>query len=168
MRFPKLLVWFACLLVIPFVAGCSSSRKGKKKDYPMAVARFMLEAPPRDYGVNVQLPVSETVIRVQPRSVFTEYDIASCEVVKNDMGPGLYFQLTREAATDLYRVSATNQGRRLVTVINGTAVGAVRIDRPISQGFIVTYVELPEEGLAELAKNIVRTSADGREELQKK
>lgn len=167
MRFPKVLAWFLCLLVIPFTAGCASSKKSKKKDYPITVARFLVEAQPRDYGVDVRLPISESVIRVQPKSVFTEYDVQGCTVVQGEFGPSLYFQLTPQSVSDLYRLSALNQGRRLVTVINGNPVGAMRIERPLSQGIIITYVEVPESELAALAANIVRTSADGREELKK-
>lgn len=161
------------LFLVPFLGlalltanGCLS--RSKKKDYPLTVARFVLEAGPRDASAVVRLPTSGVSIAVEPKSYFTEYDIEGCEVVNNELGKGLAFRLTAQAGRDLYRLSVPNQGKRIVTLINGRAIGARRIDGALSQGYIVTYVEVPEEELEEMAKNITKTSADLREELEKK
>ena len=150
-----------------FAAGCGSG-SSKKKDYPVTVARFLLEASDRDVGSQVRLPISGTTISILPKTYFTEYDVMKCEVVDNELGKCLYFQLTEQASRDLYRLTASNVGRRLVTTVNGTVIGAVRFDRPISQGFIITYVEAPGEDLLLMAKNISRTSEDARKEAAKK
>jgi hypothetical protein len=78
------------------------------------------------------------------------------------------FLLTPDASRDLFRQTLAAQGRRIVTTVNGQPIGAVRIDRPISQGVILTYVELPAEDLIKLASDITRTSEDARKELKKK
>ena len=44
----------------------------------------------------------------------------------------------------------------------------MRVDRPISQGFIITYAEVPEEELIAMAKNITLTSKDAREDVKNK
>lgn len=153
------------ILVIAIAGGCVTS---KKKDYPPTVARFMLEAAPDEAGVTVRLPKSGSTITIAPKSYFTEFDIVKCEVLDNELGKCLVFQLTPQAGRDLYRLTATNQGRRIVTAINAVAIGARRIERPIGDGYIVTYVEADEKELADLAKNVTRTSRDAQAELEKK
>jgi hypothetical protein len=160
-------------LVLPFlclgllaVGGCASSKK--KKNYPVSVVRFFLEATnSQDAGGVARLPNSGVVIQVEPKAYFTEYDIEGCEVANNELGKSLAFKLTREATRDLLKTSIPNQGKRLVLIMNGQPIGARRIDGALSQGYIVTYVEVPEAELEELAKNIARTSKDLREELEK-
>jgi hypothetical protein len=156
-------LWLACAFAL--LAGCATS---KKKDYPETVARFLLEAGPAEAGATVQLPRSGTTIRVAPKTFFTEYDIVSCTAVFNEFGRSLVFKLTPEASRDLFRLTATSRGKRLVTVVNGVAIGARRIEDPLSDGYIVTYVEIDDERLDEFAKNIVSTSTDGRKELEKR
>ncbi|MCU0792883.1 MAG: hypothetical protein MUE42_08550 [Opitutaceae bacterium] len=166
MSLPRLFT--ACLvLVFAFTAGACASSK-KKKDYETAVVRFMFESNGREVAGTARLPRSGTVISIAPKAQFTEYDIKRCGVVQNEFGPSLMFELTAEAAKDLFRTTATSQGRRIVTVINGRPVGAARINAPLGQGIIVTYVELDDADLEKLAKDITRTSEDLREELEKK
>ncbi len=165
MRRPRLLFALLLSFALAFFAGCASS---KKKNYPETVARFLLEASASEAGATVQLPRSGTTIRVAPKTYFTEYDIVSCTAVFNEFGRSLVFKLTPEASRDLFRLTATSRGKRLVTVINGVAVGARRIEDPLSDGYIVTYVEIEDERLDEFAKNIVSTSTDGRKELEKR
>ena len=159
---------FFCLLIVGFLllaTGCATS---KKKDYPETVARFLLEAGPYEAGATVRLPRSGTIIQVAPKTYFTEYDIVSCTAVLNELGRSLVFKLTPEASRDLFRLTATSRGKRLVTVVNGVAIGARRIEDPLSDGYIVTYVEIDDDRLDEFAKNIVSTSVDGRKELEKR
>ncbi len=166
MRFIRFLVVpFLCLGLLA-AGGCAS--KSKKKNYPVSVVRVFLEASNnQDAGGVARLPNSGVVIQVEPKAYFTEYDIDGCEVTNNELGKSLAFKLTREAAMDLLKMSIPNQGKRLVLVMNGQPIGARRIDGALSQGYIVSYVELPEADLEDLAKNIARTSKDLREELEK-
>lgn len=166
MRFIRFLVVpFLCLGLLA-AGGCAS--KSKKKNYPVSVVRVFLEASNnQDAGGVARLPNSGVVIQVEPKAYFTEYDIEGCEVTNNELGKSLAFKLTREAAMDLLKMSIPNQGKRLVLVMNGQPIGARRIDGALSQGYIVSYVELPEADLEDLAKNIARTSKDLREELEK-
>lgn len=167
MRLPRLLALFAVTLCGFALLGCQSSRSSKK-DYPVSVVRFMIEAAPGEMGLIVRLPVSGTQITLMPKTYFTEYDVERCEVVENTLGRGFMFQFTSEASRDLYRQTVGMQGRRIVTTLNGVAIGAMRMDRPISEGFIITNVELEPQGMEKLAEHITRTSVDGRKELKKK
>jgi hypothetical protein len=164
MRFLRLLVLPLLGLSLLVAGGCAST---SKKNYPVTVVRFLLEATnDRDVGGVALLPVSGVSIKVEPKAYFTEYDIENCEVVSNELGHGLAFRLTAAASRDLYKMSVPNQGKRIVTTVNGRPIGARRIDGAFSQGYIVTYVEVPAEELEALAKNITRTSTDLRKELE--
>ncbi|MEN9841764.1 MAG: hypothetical protein RL376_1564 [Verrucomicrobiota bacterium] len=167
MRILRFSFWLGLIALSLGLVGCGSG-SSKKKNYPVTVARFMLEASDREVGTLVRLPESGSSINVMPKTYFTEYDITKCEVVDNELGKGLFFQLTEQASRDLYRLTASNLGRRIITTVNGVAIGAVRFDRPIAQGFIITYVEVPAGELEAMAKNIALTSADARKEAEKK
>lgn len=165
MTLPRLLATSLTLVFCLLGAACLSS--SKKDDGPVVVVRFMLEAVGGDAAGAVRLPRSGTMISIAPKSQFTEYDILKCDVVDNELGKSLIFQLTPQASRDLYRLTVTNQGKRLITVINGEALGARRIERPWNDGYIVTYVEIPEEDMAALAKDITRTSTAARKDVEK-
>lgn len=158
-----LFFWSVAMLLV----GCASSAK-KIKDEDLAVVRFVVETAPGEAGANMRLPVSGTVITVVPKNSFSEYDITRATLVQNELGPSLLFQFTAEASRDIFRQTVSNQGRRIVTTINGQAVGAVRVNQPISQGYLVTYVEMPDVDLADLADRITRTSAEARRQLENK
>lgn len=163
-RFP----WFASLCVFiaaALLSGCGSS---SKKDYPVTVPRFLLEASGDDVGINVRLPISGVVVRVSPKSMITEYDITRAQVVQSDLGPAVMFQLTSEATRDLYRISATNLGRRLLTTLNGEPVAVSNMDRPIGEGVIISYMEVAASELPRLVEDINKTCADLQKELAKK
>jgi hypothetical protein len=155
------------VLFAAFGAACGTFGK-KEKNEEVVVARFLIESQEREAGAMVRLPQSGTAISVVPKTFFTEYDISNVEVLQGEFGPALMFQLTPEAGRDLFRHTVTNQGRRIVVTLNGQAVGAVRVDRPLSQGFIVAYVEMPGADLDKLTKAIVQTSKDAREEMERK
>ncbi len=167
MMFPRLLLSVVSLGLLTVFAGCASSLS-KRKPEDMALVRFMLESSSDEAAGTVRLPRSETVIAIAPKSLFTEFDIAGCSVVDNEFGKSLAFQLTPQAGRDLFRVTASNQGLRLVTVVNGVAVGARRIERPWNDGYILTYVELPDDKLEKLAKDIAGTSKDAQKDMDKR
>ncbi|MFH1498263.1 MAG: hypothetical protein ABII82_10605 [Verrucomicrobiota bacterium] len=163
----KRLSWFtaACAIALSVLfSGCGST---SEKDYPVSVPRFLIEADGDEVGINVRLPLSGVLVRVKPKSIITEYDITNAQVVQSDLGAAVMFQLTSQAARDLYRLSATNQGRRILTTVNGEALAASRMDTPIGEGVIVSYLEIPPELLPELVENINKTCRDLQKELDK-
>jgi hypothetical protein len=149
-----------------FAAGGCASKS--KKEHEVAIVRFLLEAGSNNVGAVLRLPVSGVTIPVEPNSHFAEFDVEKVEAVKLELGDALAFKLSSTAGRDLYRLSVANQGKRLVTVLNGRPIGARRIEGPLAQGYIVTYVELPDVDLEKLARNIELTSADVRAEIEKK
>jgi hypothetical protein len=147
------------------VAGCNTSTK--KKDYIPTVARFLMESDQADAFTSITLPISGVRIAVNNKPVVTEFDITGVQLAQSDLGKFLVFSLTRDATRDIYRVSTTNQGRRLVLYINGEPVGARLIDRPFDTGTIAIFIAVPEETLPDLIKNLNATSADIQEQIAK-
>jgi hypothetical protein len=144
-------------LILTGLPGCQSA---KKPDYQPLVARFFIEVRGGDTGVPVLLPVSGVRITVEAKPVFVEYDVLNAEVAKVDLGDCLMLQLSSSAARDLYRLSVTHLGQRLVLFLNDQPVGVRRIDRPIADGVILIFIERPDADLASLVHRLKRTSED--------
>jgi hypothetical protein len=142
--------------------GCNTS--SKKKDYDTMVARFLIEASEREAFATVTLPISGVQIAVNSKPVVTEFDYTGVSLAQSDLGKFLVFNLTADAARDVYRVTGNNQGKRLVLFINDKPVGARVIDGAFNTGSIAVFPALPDEMLPELVKNLDGTSV----ELQKK
>jgi len=142
------------------LAGCETTAPEKPKDYDPLVARFYLEAKPNEAGVAVTLPQSGVAIAVAPKPVVVEYDIANAEVAQVDLGRCLLVQLNSAAARDLYRLSVSGIGRRLVLALNDQFVGARRIDQAIADGAVLIFLETPEAELPAQVERLKRTSAD--------
>lgn len=136
------------------LAGCQTT---EKKDYTPTLARFFLEeADART--VSVSLPRSGVRVTIGPKPVFTEGDIVNVELMQVELGKCLMFQFTPAAARDLYRVSGSNQGRRLVLFLNNVVVGARRMEIPLSEGRFLVFVELEDSALPALVENLKKTS----------
>ncbi|MFA6959749.1 MAG: hypothetical protein WC205_03245 [Opitutaceae bacterium] len=151
----------ACLVV----AGCNTSTK--KKDFDVTVARFVIEASVGDAFASVTLPVSGVQIAVNNKPVVTEFDYVGVKLARSDLGQFMVFILTPEAARDVYRITASNQGKRLVLFINDKPVGARMIDRPFNTGAIEVFAAIPDDLLAPLVKNLNATSEDLQKQLEK-
>jgi hypothetical protein len=142
-------------LAVFLFAGCQSSNERMVE--PL-VARFYMETHPNEAGAIVQLPVSKARLSVNPKPVLVEYDITGVNIVKVELGWCLQFIFTPAAARDLYRMSVTNQSRRLVLTFNDTAIGVRRLDQAMTTGSLLIFVELPNEDLPPLVDRIRRTS----------
>ena len=153
------------VLTVFSVTGCNSA--SSKKDYDMTAARFFLEATEGDTFASAVLPISGVRVAINSKPIITEFDIVHVEVAQSDLGKFLMFQLTPEAARDLYRKTGENQGRRLLLAINGRAVGARQIDRPFDSGSIAIFAEIPEDQLPALVKNLNSMSIDIQKEIAK-
>lgn len=148
-----------------FLAGCSSTPP--PKDYTPVVARFFLESASGD-GTPLTLPQSGVRVAVNPKPVIAEGDFINVELVQVDLGMCLLFQLSTSAIRDFYRMTVTHQGRRLVMVLDGEAVGARRIDGPITNGVLYVFVERPESELPALVNNLKKSSVAIQRELARK
>ena len=142
--------------VMALLPGCQAA---KPPGFQPLVARFYLEVGPGEAGVPVRLPVSGVGITVGAKPVFTEYDLVGAEVAHVDLGSCLMLQLTPAAARDLYRLSGSSLGRRLVLFLNDAPLGARRIDQAMPDGVILAFVETPDAELPALVARLNRTSA---------
>jgi len=151
-RSPLSLFAFALLAFAALSSGCASWRKPPFQ--PGAYAWFLLEADSEQEGVPLVLPVSGVAIRVSPKPVISEYDIVEAAVAEVDLGRCLALRLTGEAARDLYRMSVSQMGRRLVLLVNGRALGARVLDGAIEGGVLFVFVEVPDAELHALVLEI--------------
>lgn len=144
-----------------WLAGCVTTAPAPEEPKPAPlVARFFLEAKPSEAGLPVTLPRSGVTVPVQPKPVLVEHDVVNAEVVQVDLGRCLLFQLSPAAARDLYRLSVGAVGRRLVLSLNDEFVGARPIEGAMSDGTVLTFVELPDEALPGLVARLKHTSAE--------
>lgn len=148
------------VLAAAWFGGCQSAMPPAPTDYQPLVARFYLETTPNEAGLAVQLPSSGVHLNVAPKPVFVEYDLINAEVAQVDLGLCLLVQLTPAASRDLYRLSVGSVGRRLVLSLNDKLLGARRIERAMSDGNIMVFVEVPDAELPGLVNRIKRTSVD--------
>ena len=144
-------------------AGCRSA----PLDYQPATARFYLETSQTGSNV-VTLPKSGLKLAIGATPVLAEGDIVNVELVQVELGKCLMFSLTTAAGRDLYRFSASNQGRRFVLLIDGAAVGARRVEAPLNEGTIFMFVEVPDDALPALVTRLKKTSADLQRAIAKK
>jgi hypothetical protein len=137
-------LWILLLLTAGLVAGCQTAAQVDKT--VSTRPRFFMESSATS-STTVILPRSGVPIAINPKPVFTEADVMDVELVQVELGQCLMFRLTSSAARDLYRMSGTNQGRRLVLLLDGEPMGARRMDGALNSGVLFIFVELPDETL---------------------
>ncbi len=154
---PRLAKSSAAAVAVAMLAGCSSPAPSPTVE-PL-VARIYLEMRPGEAGLPVQLPVSGVAVTVNPKPVIVEYDFTGAQVAEVELGRCLMLRLTPVAARDLYRLSVSSLGRRLVLALNDRVLGARRIEQPISDGVVLIFLEVPDPELSALAARLQQTSA---------
>jgi hypothetical protein len=157
--FLSLIAWVGALL------GCSHATV--VKDYSPTWARFYLETADARSSP-VVLPHSGVRVAVGVQPVLSENDLANVELVRVELGQCLMFKVTPSATRDLYRLTAANQGRRLVLTVNGEPLGARRIDGPLTDGVVFVFAEVEDADLPRLVQNLKRSTLALQAELAKK
>jgi hypothetical protein len=148
-------------------AACLALLGGCKKDMPkenLKVPRLLIETKGINYGSLtgslVKLPISGTRISVQGEPLVNEFEIYNVELVEVDMGKALLVEVSEKGARDLYRGSVANMGARIVLTVNGTAIGARRIDGAIQDGKLYTFVEVADDALDDLVLDLKESIVD--------
>lgn len=149
------------------MAACACQSSSVPRDYTPTVPRFFLESGSGD-GTPVTLPQSGVGMTVNAKPVISEGDIVNVELVQVDLGKCLLFQLTPTATRDFYRLSVTHQGRRLVLVVDGNAIGARRLDGAITNGVVYVFVEMPDAALPGLVENLKKSAMAMQREIARK
>lgn len=151
--------WAALLAVVALSAlatGCQ--RTPRRAAFTRVQPRFYLEV--ADAPRFVVLPVSGVQIATSDRPVLSEGDIIDVKLAEVELGRCLVFELTPAAARDFYRLSAANQGRRLVLLVDGVPIGARRLDGPVNDGRLFIFLEVPDENLSKLAHDLRESAVD--------
>lgn len=146
--------------------GCKSLTE-TKRDFTPTAANFFIETVEPE-AASVELPVSGVRIAIGSKPVFTEGDLVGVELMQVDFGKCLMFQLSPAASRELYRLSGSNQGRRLVLMLNQKPMGARRIEAPLGEGHILMFVEVPETALPVLVTNLRETADELQRALAKR
>ncbi|MFT4901688.1 MAG: hypothetical protein ACI81V_000963 [Lentimonas sp.] len=153
-------LFISCCTSAALLSGCGRDESSDS----LKVPRLMMEARGVDYGslngTVINLPVSGTPISLRKEPLINEFEILNVELVQVDLGLALMVQISETAARELYRASVTNNGSRVVLTVNGTAIGARRIDGAIADGRFYTFVELPHSELPQLVLDLKKTIAD--------
>lgn len=165
MKLRSLLGSLLAVALLASLVGCVSGSRTRKPNFDPVAVRFVIEARANEAAVPLTLPISGTRISVLRAPVVTEFDLVGAEVIETDLGQAVVFLLTSPAARDMYRFSVANQGRRLVATLNGVALGARLIERPITEGALLVYLEMPDSELAEVVRDINLTSQDLQEQI---
>ncbi len=58
---------------------------------------------------------------------------------------GLVFKLNEQGARRLNEITTMNQGKLLLSLVNGQPIGVVRIDKPVSDGILVVWSGITEQ-----------------------
>lgn len=150
-----------CLLLPVIALVLSGCKKDKIETEDLKVPRLMVEARGIQYGAMggsvITLPKGGTRIAIQKEPLVNEFEIANVELVKVDLGLAILIQLTGQGARALYRGTVTNMGGRIVFTVNGNAIGARRIDTPITDGNYYTFVEIDNEELGQLVLDLKKS-----------
>ncbi|MCH6255776.1 hypothetical protein MLD52_04410 [Puniceicoccaceae bacterium K14] len=157
-------VWFLNLICL-LLAGCSTMNGGLDPEKAL-IPRFVFEELSNEGYANLAiLPISDVRIPVKNEASISEYDILDVSAVDTEYGKCLQFNLTPAASRDFYRESVSNQGRRLVLLVNGKAMGVRRVDGANDSGTIYIFAEIAEEDLVEYAKEMKGTILEIRKRL---
>jgi hypothetical protein len=147
------------------LAGCSSMG-AFPKDFKPVIVQFNLELPNADASTATALPLSGQRIPYDPAPVLNEGDIIGVKIAQTQMGSCTIFSLTPEATRKLYRISATNQGDRLVVTINGVPTGVIKMSQAMDTGALPVYLEISDADLPELVKGMNATTVEIQKRLK--
>lgn len=91
-------------------------------------------------------------------------DIVSFSPFPSDVGEeyGVVFKLKSNAVNRLAAVTAANQGRWMISQVNGRAVDGVLIDKQVNDGFIVIWKGVTLADITLFDKEMPRIGAEGK------
>lgn len=91
-------------------------------------------------------------------------DVVSFSTFPSDGGEsfGIVLKLKSNAMNRLAAVTAANQGRWLISQVNGRAVDGVIIDKQVNDGFIVIWKGLTAADIAILDEELPRIGAENK------
>lgn len=131
---PRILA--AAILLVLFPAAAQAA--GKKA--PDLSVSFHLQAGKGERHVFKQLTAGREVLyRKAPDITHKDFRAYRTFSAEDNNSYGIVFQLSKQAGERLKAISAANQGKLLLAVVNGQVRDAVVIDQPVNDGLIVIW-----------------------------
>ena len=128
----------------------------KKEDNGKPI-RFFLETRTPYPGQSTTpwtLPHSQMEVSTISQPILWEANITNIELVQVELGLCLLFEFDPAGGRTLYRLSVDQKGGRIVLVYNGKALGAVRLQEMLSQRQLLMFLEIADDELIELVKEM--------------
>lgn len=148
---PLIIILFRLLLVLPAVVLVSCDDDTTLPDLPTFYLEMGSSYNPLDKATEITMPKSNLTYFVYQEPMIPPWNVTNVEAVRVASGHlALRFYFDSEGNRELYRESVTNMGRMIVTVVDGTAIGARQIDGPLQGGIFYTFTELTEEQMLDL------------------
>lgn len=147
------------LMVLGFLCAPEGMGMGKRKEKAMVSFHIETEASDNPKMIFPQEVGGQTRYfrRIPDISI---KDIAAYTPFPAEGEYGVVFRLKGHSARRLSAVTATNQGRWLLAVINGRAVDAVMIDQQIEDGVMVVWKGLGLADIDTLDETLPRAGED--------
>ncbi len=91
-------------------------------------------------------------------------DMVSFSPFPSDVGEdyGIVFRMKGSATNRLAAITAANQGRWMISQVNGRVVDGVMIDKQISDGFVVIWKGVTLADISVLDEELPRIGAEGK------
>lgn len=128
------------MILIALLAPVAVSASGKKT--PPASITFHMEGSAAEapkFARKVRTLAGEKYFRKVPE-VATRDIVAFSPFPADDKTTyGLVFKLNKQAQRRLQAVTSANRGKLLLALVNGQAMGVVRIDKPVTDGMLVIW-----------------------------
>lgn len=155
-------------LVLPLFALVSCDDE-TLPDLPSFYMEMSSSYNPLDKAKELHLETSGLTYFVYSDPIVPPWNVTSVEAVRVASGHlALRFYFDGDGNKMLFRKSATNIGRMIVTVVNGQAIGARQVEAPIQGGVFYTFTELSEEELlvlvAKMQDSLVKLNRRKNEE----
>ncbi|MCP5536087.1 MAG: hypothetical protein H7A51_07595 [Akkermansiaceae bacterium] len=127
------------LLIIP--ASVATSWASGKKTPPASISFHMegsaAEAP--KFARKVKTLAGEKYFRKVPEISTKDIVAFSPFPADDNLTYGIVFKLNTQATRRLNTTTTMNQGKLLLALVNGQALGVVRIDKPVNDGILVIW-----------------------------
>ncbi|HCJ12183.1 MAG: hypothetical protein A2Y14_05900 [Verrucomicrobia bacterium GWF2_51_19] len=141
-------LWFlACL----FLLGCQHTAKTPTQAYS-----FHMEASPffpKEWTHAFKTPESDVEYAVHTETLFDSNDIAAINPIHTENGAALLFSLPEGSQIKLLKLTAQNVGKKLLLIEKDKVVGFHFVEKPIGDGKLVVYMEVPDEQIQQWAQS---------------
>jgi hypothetical protein len=138
------LAWAGLIL-----AGCASN-----KELPDKLITFDFQTVDPQAGLPLVMPISGIQYHYITKSGPNEVDLDGVQIVNVQDISCLLFSFSDAGLRKLARETALHQGLKLFTFVNGHPIGVTPITRPINDGQLYVFVEIPEDQLQSYVKDL--------------